>query len=92
MDRVLKDNFSLSPGDPDQKKRAAVAAGYRRFGKAGRDILAVAEGDPEKAYQAVQAIAGWLEDSGRSWSLDTIFKWTPDYLAEPGRFNGSKAR
>jgi hypothetical protein len=75
MDRIFKDFLNIDPKD-----KSVVGAAYRRFGRAGRDIMAFAGNDPEKAYQGVDAIADYMQSKGLTWTFDTAAKWFPDWL------------
>jgi hypothetical protein len=75
MNRILKDFLAVPLEDKN-----AVSAAYRRFGRAGRDILAFAGGDPEKAYAGVDAIADYMQNKGLTWTFDTAAKWFPDWM------------
>lgn len=86
MDGIVTDYLGGKPGSTERTDREMVTALYRRFGRDGRDILAMAEGDPVKARAAVDAIGRWLAGCGRSWSLSTCVKWVRDYLADPEGF------
>lgn len=75
MDRIFKDFLNI-----DSKNKKAVTAAYRRFGRAGKDIMAFAGDDPEKAYQGVDAIAEYMQGKGLTWTFDTAAKWFPDWM------------
>ena len=92
MNGIISDYLGGKPGDPTPAQRAAVSAHNRRFGRAGRDILAMALGDPDKARFAVDDIGAWLQSKGMSWTLDTVCKWVPDWLQKPEVFYVVKDR
>jgi hypothetical protein len=90
MDRYLSECLDLKPGDPAQRDK--VGAAYRRYGKAGKDVLAMGDGDPSKAIGAVHAIGHHLQSRGLSWTLDTIAKHALDYFQNPGAYNGTSKK
>jgi len=90
MDHYLKDVLRLQPGSGEPSHKAAVTAAYRRFGRAGKDIMAFAEGDPELAWKGLNAIADWAETRDLSWNLETIAKKFPEWRACPKEFEGVK--
>lgn len=86
MNGVLKDFYGLKPKDPDPKELAAVNAGYRRFGKAGKDIIDFARQDPKRARRGLEAVGRRMEKWGLPWKLDTVAKWFPDWNVDPEAF------
>lgn len=84
MDRFLTDCLGLEVGPAEA--RPAVSAAYRRFGRAGKDILAFAGGDPDIAWQGTLAVGSWLQNIGRSWTLDTVAKHFLDWKSDPVNF------
>lgn len=84
MDSFLEECYGTDPKDPAQ--RAKTSAAYRRFGRAGKDVLAMADGDPVRALAAVHAIGYWLQNKGLSWTLDTVAQHALDYFADPKKF------
>lgn len=84
MNSVIKDYFGYQPGKPEHKD--AVDVLYRRFGKAARDILALALGDPKTAKKAVDAIGARMDKNGLSWNLDTCVNWYTDWHQNPKGF------
>lgn len=92
MDWVLSSVFALKPGDPNPIERKKVTMAYRRFGRAGQEIMAYAENDPAKAIDGTKAIAFWLQDAGKTWGLDTVAKWFPDWAQNPKEFNNGSAK
>lgn len=87
MDRFLKGYLGLHPGDPDPAKRKAVEMAYKRFGKAGSEIMAYAEGDPELAYQGLNSVGKYMNAKGLSWTLDTVAKRFLEWKLNPEDFN-----
>lgn len=86
MDRFLKECMSIKvPGETLQEK-AVVSAHYRRFGRAGKDVLAMCKGDPNVAMRGVEAVGGWLQDLGRDWTLDTVTQHVTDWINNPSKF------
>lgn len=92
MDRYLAECLDLKPGDPSKPSRDKVSAAYRRFGRAGKDVLAMADGDPERAMDAVNGVGLWLQDKGLSWTLDTIAQHALDYLRDPKPYTSGGKR
>ena len=86
MDRFLSQCLKLPVGSKSPEHLRAVGAAYRRFGRAGRDVLALALGDPDKAFSGTLAVGTWLESSGLSWTLDTVAKWFQDWSQNPEGF------
>lgn len=86
MDGILRDYMKLTPGNPDPREKGAVSAAYRRFGRAVRDILALAKDDPIAARRGIDAIGDRMESKGLSWNLDTVAKWFPDWATNPEGF------
>lgn len=88
MDRFLSECLDLRPGDPEQRDK--VGAAYRRYAKAGRDILAMADGDPDRAMQAVLGVGTAMQNKNLTWTLDTVAKHALDYFQNPGAYNGRR--
>jgi hypothetical protein len=86
MDGIITSYFGYKIGSEDVAQKAAVSACYRRFGRAAKDIMAFALNDPKKARQGVEAIADRMETSGLDWNLDTVARWFPDWMVNPGAF------
>jgi hypothetical protein len=89
---VLKDYFNMKPGDPDPKAKAAVSAAYRRYGRAARDIMAFAEGDPEVARKGLDAVGRHMNAKGLDWNLETVAKRFPEWKVDPNGYEKSAAR
>lgn len=82
MDQYSSEYLGFSEVSPASK----VKAFYSRNGRAGRDLLAMADGAPEKAMLAVKSIGSWLDSKGLSWTLDTIGKHALEYFKNPKRY------
>jgi len=92
MDNYLRTYKGMKPGNSDKLERAKVNAGYRRFGRAAKDILAMAKGDSQKAWQGTQAIGAHLSNNGFStWGLDAIARLFCDWEMNPRRFTKAVA-
>ena len=86
MNYIAAEHYGLKVGGTPSDNMA-LKAFYSRYGRAGRDILAFAQSDVEKAKSGLVAIAKRMEKAGLSYSLDTIAKWFLDWNLDPERWD-----
>lgn len=82
MNYIAAEIYNLKVGG-SPSDNLALKAFYGRYGRAGRDILAFAGGDVEKAKRGLIAIGERMERAGLSYNLDTIAKWFLDWNLDP---------
>lgn len=92
MDGFLRDYLKMLPGDPDPMEKEAVNAAYSRYGRAGKEILAYAHGDPQKAREGLDAIGDYFNGKHLSWKLGTIAEHFQQWIANPGEYDANKVR
>ena len=84
MDGIISDYTEYKVGDPDPKEKAAVSAYYARFGRAAKQILAFAKGDPVVARRGLEAIgARFNKKEFNGWGLDAVAKNFPQWIMNP---------
>jgi len=55
---------------------------YKRYTNTIKRLLLFAKGDTDKVIQAINWFGGLCDKKGLSWTLETIEKWLPEYLAK----------
>jgi len=83
MDGVLKSYWNLEPGKDAPAARAQVSAAYKRHGRAAKDILAMAGGDPSRARKGADAIIARMAKGNLSCNLDTVARHFLDWNVDP---------
>lgn len=86
LNRFLSECLNIAAPAKDAPGRAIVTAAYRRYGRAAKDVLAMAGGDPAEAMRGVMAIGSHLQQKNLTWTLDTVAKHFLDW--KQGGFNG----
>ena len=86
MDRFLKHYFDAPIGVDSDNARAEMKALYSRYGRAGRDVLALAGSDINLAIKGVDCLGRYFDKKELSWTLDTIAKRFAEWKSNPGEF------
>ena len=92
MDRFLKHYFDAPIGIDSDNARAEMKALYSRYGRAGRDVLALAGSDINLAIKGVDCLGRYFDKKELSWTLDTIAKRFAEWKSNPGEFKDENNR
>ena len=92
MDRFLKHYFDAPIGVDSDNARAEMKALYSRYGRAGRDVLALAGSDINLAIKGVDCLGRYFDKKELSWTLDTIAKRFAEWKSNPGEFKDENNR
>jgi hypothetical protein len=55
---------------------------YRRNGKVIKELLIMANGDENLTIDAMNWLGDILDKKSMNWSIETVLKWFPEYLAK----------
>jgi len=87
IDKIIKEYIHkksiplvLENGTPEEK--AATSAFWKRNVRTAKNLAILSKGNTQQVIDAMEWFGGLCERKNLSWSLETIEKWFPDFMAK----------